>query len=108
MRYKATIIYNYPGKDREENILQAELIREQSGKPIIEFCCKQLRESWDDGYIGFGNTDTFLNDNPYISIYKCSVYPEGTFLASMAIAYCPFCGDKICGEFIKTIKPKDK
>lgn len=61
-----------------------------------EFCCKQLEDAWNDGFICFGEYEyTYLNTNKELNIAKCYPYPEGVCWDELAIKFCPFCGTEI-------------
>ena len=61
----------------------------------ITFCCDEMKEAWNDRFIGFGEFESLLNHNSDVNIYHCLPYPEGAVFDEMAIKHCPFCGAKI-------------
>mgnify|MGYP000468811137 CR=1 FL=1 len=61
-----------------------------------QFCCDDMKEAWDDDFIGFGEKfDSILNYDHCVNIYKCHPYPEGACWITMGIKYCPFCREEI-------------
>lgn len=62
-----------------------------------DFCCDKMKEAFEDSFIEFGEypSDSILNCDSNVNIYKCSPYPEGACWDEMAISFCPFCGKKI-------------
>lgn len=61
----------------------------------VSYYCDEMKEAWDDEFIGLGGFDSCLNKDRNVNIYHCSPYPEGAAWCAMPINYCPFCGAEI-------------
>jgi len=70
----------------------------------IEFCCNPMGQAFNNRFIDFGEYDMACNMNNDVNVYHCDPYPEGPCWAQMPIKLCPFCGEAIMIENIKTVK----
>lgn len=61
---------------------------------VTEFCCAGMREAFDEDAVGFGDKEGF-NSDQHINIYAVHCYEEGMAIDSLAISFCPFCGEEI-------------
>jgi hypothetical protein len=62
----------------------------------VEFCCEEMKEAWNDRFIGFGEFDSYpINRIVDVCVYRCFAYPEGAFYNEMPLKYCPFCAEEI-------------
>ena len=69
----------------------------------VEYCCDDMREAWEEKYIGFGDFEDSVATrytDALVNIYSCSAYPEGAAWSKMSIGYCPFCQERISLELI--------
>jgi hypothetical protein len=68
---------------------------------IKAICCERMNEALEGNFIRFGSHDTWLNRNHNLNLLHCSPYPEGACWDTMAINYCPFCGEKFTRQGIE-------
>jgi hypothetical protein len=54
-----------------------------------------MKEAWSEDFIDFGETESFMNKDNNVNIYRCYPYPEGAAWSEMAIRICPFCAEPI-------------
>lgn len=64
-------------------------------KEIEKYCCNEMKEAIEDGFVIFGEADSYLNRDNNLNISQCSPYPEGAVWCEMPIKFCPFCAERI-------------
>lgn len=89
------MIVNYKTVQRDSDIYPTSYI--QIG---IKYCCKEVEEAFDEYYMGFGEYDGTLNQEPKVCLYTRKWDCE----YEMPVDYCPFCGKKIQCQSVKTVK----
>jgi len=81
---------------------KGEIFELKAGKTA--FCCDQMKASWDDHFVGFGEYEyDSLTTESAVNIYKCAPYPEGACWEEVAIKYCPWCKAEIEIERTKEV-----
>ncbi len=63
----------------------------------IDYCCEEMKEAYNNGFIHFGDPNSCPNMNNHINISRFP-YFDVSLLSNadiMPIKYCPFCGEVI-------------